>query len=282
MKNIAYVFLLLVSVSCFRDLGNYDYRPVNEAVISETGFETAYDVRRKSDDALVIEPQISFTHDPDGKGNYEYEWVAVGQHFYRGERFVIGTERNLNYHPIELQAEEYILYLKVKDLDTDMVFSRSVPLNVRSSNTLGWILGGVDPQNGGQVDMISISGTMMYLKNALGKPDDFRLDPVTLVWIDNDEWTSEERLYVGTASGSYKFDRANFEGSPYTSLQYSFAFPEQGASFVMTDNQKVSDKRRQLIMLHIPGCDGMSGKSQHQKENGIFQLFHLQAPKKCQ
>lgn len=259
IRKTAYVLLLLVTLSCFRDLGNYDYMPVNEAVISESGFESIYDVRRKSEDALVIEPEITFTHDAAGEGNYEYEWVAVGQHFYRGERFVIGTERNLDYYPIELQAEEYILYLKVKDLDTDMVFSRSVPLQVRSSNTLGWILGGVDPQKGGQVDMISISGRMLYLKNALGKDEDWILDPVTLVWIDNDEWTSEDRLYVGTAAGSYKFDRANFAGSPYTSLQYSFAFPEQGASFMMTDNQKVSDKRHVVIVdgkAHEVSTDG--------------------------
>ena len=120
MRRSVFIYLAVLCVSsCFGDLGNYDYVQINEAVISDKGFEQTYDVRRKSD-VLSIRPEIAFTLDKDGKGRYEYEWVAVGQNFYRGERFVIGTERNLNY-PVGLQAEEYILYLKVKDLDTDMV-----------------------------------------------------------------------------------------------------------------------------------------------------------------
>lgn len=263
MRKTAYIFLLMVAVSCFRDLGNYDYAPVNEAVIGEKGFEKTLDVRRDKD-VLKIEPEITFTIDEAGTGNYEYEWVAVGQHFYRGERFVIGTQRNLEY-PVSLQAEEYILYLKVKDPVTDMVFSRSVPLNVRSINTLGWILGGEDHAGNGQVDMISISSDMMYLRPALTMEDGLVMAPVELVWIDNDEWTSDERLYVGTSAGSYKFDRANFNGSPYTSMQYSFAFPDQGASFVMTDSQKVSDKRHVVIVdgkaYEVSSDGGMIGNT---------------------
>ena len=48
MRKISYAILLLCAVSCFRDLGSYDYVPVNEAVISEVGFEDTYDVRRNS------------------------------------------------------------------------------------------------------------------------------------------------------------------------------------------------------------------------------------------
>ena len=254
---------LLCLVSCFRDLGNYDYGKVNEAVIADAGFEGVYDVRRHTD-VLRISPQITFTLDHKAEGEYEYEWVAVGQHFYRGQRFVIGNGRDLDY-PVELQAEEYILYLKVKDLETDMVFSKSVPLNVRSINTIGWLLGGEDHQGRGQVDMISISSNMLYLKNSLTLEEGLELEPVSLVWIDNDEWTSEERLYVGTSRGAYKFDRANFNGSPFTALQYSFAFPESGSRFIMTDNQKVSDKRHVVIVdskaYEVSSDGGMIGNT---------------------
>ena len=114
MRIFSYILILLCAVSCFRDLGNYDYTEVNEAIIAEAGFEQGYDVRRDSD-VLNITPDITFTLDEAGTGNYSYEWVAVGQNFYRGQRFVIGTERNLSY-PVELPAEEYILYLKVRIL----------------------------------------------------------------------------------------------------------------------------------------------------------------------
>lgn len=258
MRRSVFIYLAVLCVSsCFGDLGNYDYVQINEAVISDKGFEQTYDVRRKSD-VLSIRPEIAFTLDKDGKGRYEYEWVAVGQNFYRGERFVIGTERNLNY-PVELQAEEYILYLKVKDLDTDMVYSRSVGLNVRSTNTMGWILAGEDHEGRGQADMISLSSTVLYLKNALEMREGLAMGPLTLAWIDNDEWTSEDRLYVSDTEGTFKFGRDDFAASPYTSLKYSFAFPDDDSPFRMTDSQKVSDKRHVIIVdgkAYIVSSDG--------------------------
>ena len=258
MKRFIYiVFTVMILTGCFRDLGNYDYAEVNEAVISDRGFENTYDVRRKSD-ILKITPEISFTLDKDGRGNYSYEWVAVGQNFYRGERFVIGRERNLEY-PVELQAEEYILYLKVKDLDTDMVYSKDVGLNVRSTNTMGWILAGEDHKGDGQVDMISLSSTVLYLKNALEMREGLKMSPITLAWIDNDEWTSEDRLYLASTSGSYKFGRDDFGASPFTGLKYSFAFASDTDPYIMTDSQKVSDKRHVIIVdgkAYIVSSDG--------------------------
>lgn len=247
--GIILIFLsVMFSVSgCFRDLGNYDYTPVNEAVIGEDGFGQAYDVRRGMD-SLRISPEIRFTKDADASGNYSYEWVAVGQHFYRGQRFVIGCERNLECK-VELQAEEYILYFKVTDLETDLVFSREVALNVRSTNTLGWLLGGENENGEGQVDMLSISRNILYLKNTLGFEDGLSIGPVDLVWVDNDEWTGEERLYVNGRNGAYLFDRSSFVGSPYTSIRYQYALlPDPGQNCMMTDNQKVSDKRQVVII----------------------------------
>ena len=258
MRKLIYILSAVLTLSgCFKDLGNYDYIQVNEAVIDKEGFEQTYDVRRKSD-VLTITPQLSFTIDRNGTGNYSYEWVAVGQNFYRGERFVIGTQKNLDY-AVELQAEEYILYFKVKDLDTDLVYSKSVGLNVRATNTMGWILAGEDHQGNGQADMISISSTMLYLKNALELREGLTLAPISIAWIDNDEWTSEDRLYVGSASGSYKFGRDDFAATPFTGLRYSFAFPSESDPYIMTDSQKVSDKRHVIIVdgkAYIVSSDG--------------------------
>lgn len=264
MKRLIYIlFSVLVVSGCFKDLGNYDYVQVNEAVISDQGFEQAYDVRRKSD-VLKITPEISFTLDKEEQGKYSYEWVAVGQNFYRGERYVIGREKVLDY-PVELQAEEYILYLKVKDMDTDMVFSKSVGLNVRSTNTMGWILAGEDHSGNGQADMISVSSTVLYLKNALDMNEGLVMSPISLAWIDNDEWTSEDRLYVACDLGSYKFGREDFAATPFTGLKYSFAFADDSSPYIMTDSQKVSDKRHVIIVdgkAYIVSSDsGMIGNT---------------------
>ena len=264
MRNFIYAVVLILVSGCFSDLGNYDYVEINEVSISDAGFEDAYDVRREKD-RLQITPQISFSEEgADNQERYTYEWVAVGQHFNRGERFVIGTERNLDY-VVTLQAEEYILYFKVKDLETDIVFSKDVPLYVRSTTTLGWILGGEDENGNGQVDMVSISNNILYIKNALTFNEGLSLGPVENVWIDNDEWTSDDRLYVSASTGAYKFDRTDFIGSPYTSLRYSYAFYDAQAPYRMTDSQKVSDKRHVVIVdskAYIVSSDsGMIGNS---------------------
>ena len=251
IRNFTKIFIVSAIVpavisGCFRDLGNYDYIEVNEAVISDKGFESPYDVRTNVD-ILQIEPEISFTTDLEGTGDYSYEWVAVGQNFLRGQRFVIGTEKDL-YYPVKLQAEEYILYLKVRDNGTGIVFSKDVVLNVRSTYSLGWLLGGTDENGGGQVDMMSISSDTLFIHNTLVAEEGLVLSPVSLVWVDNDEWTSEERLYVATEDGTYKFDRENFNGSPYTDIRYSFAIDPQTGQYLMSDSQKISDKRHVVIV----------------------------------
>ena len=251
IRNFTKIFIISAIVpavisGCFRDLGNYDYVEVNEAVISDKGFESSYDVRTNVD-ILQIEPEITFTTDPEGTGDYSYEWVAVGQNFLRGQRFVIGTEKDL-YYPVKLQAEEYILYLKVRDNGTGIVFSKDVVLNVRSTYSLGWLLGGTDENEGGQVDMMSISSDTLFIHNTLLAEEGLVLSPVSLVWVDNDEWTSEERLYVATEDGTYKFDRENFNGSPYTDIRYSFAIDPQTGQYLMSDSQKISDKRHVVIV----------------------------------
>ncbi len=241
---------------CFRDKGNYDYIEVNEAIISDHGFTEKYDVRL-NESTLDIVPEITFTKDSEGKGDYGYEWVAVGQNFYRGQRFTIGTERELHY-PVRLAAEEYILYFKVTDKSTDLVFSKSVGLNVRSLYSTGWLLGGEEPDGSGQVDMISFSAQTKYLTRTLNFKDGLETGPVSLVWIDNDEWTSENRLYVSTDRGTFKFDRESFTGSPYTSLVHSFVLPPEG-DCVMTDSQKISDKRHVVIVdsrAYVVSSDG--------------------------
>ena len=49
MRRLLYILALFAAVSCFRDLGNYDYTDVNEVRIADTGFDKAYDVRRDYD-----------------------------------------------------------------------------------------------------------------------------------------------------------------------------------------------------------------------------------------
>ena len=141
MKYNAYllVFCMLLLSSCFKDKGNYDYTDINDITIGDKGFaaDTIYNVRANVD-RLTITPELNFSLDPEEKGSYKYEWVAVGTQKYPGERFVLGNERNLDCI-ITLPAEAFTLYLKITDQNTNVVFSKSVELNVSTSYTKGWI-----------------------------------------------------------------------------------------------------------------------------------------------
>ena len=223
------------ATGCFKDLGNYDYIDINEAVIGNKGFETAYNIR--INETLAIEPDITFTMDSEGSGDYAYEWVAVGQTLYRGERFTIGTERNLDY-VMKLNADNYILYLKVTDIGTGIVYSRDVELNVMSPYSTGWLLAG-EVDGKGQIDMMSISGDIIFYTGTLSMEDDTQLAPVSCVWVDNDTWTGDEKLYAGTAEGTYKLDRETFTGSAETELRYSFAIDPGDGRYDMTDIQQI-------------------------------------------
>ncbi len=244
---ISLIVFSVVLGGCFKDLGNYDYAEINEIVIGDKGFDKAYDIRRDYE-PFEIEPEIVFTGDPDGLGNYSYEWVAVGQNLFRGQRFVIGTERVLHCDKLMLEAEQYILYLKVKDLSTDVVFSRSVELTVKSATTEGWLLAGEDENGRGQMDMISLSTEILYPTNLLIAEGGLELAPIDLVWISNDEYADDERVFAGTANGSYRFDRETFTGNPNTSLKSSFVFPPESGPYSMTACYDIDMKRHILIV----------------------------------
>lgn len=225
----------ILAAGCFRDLGNYDYTEINEAVIGDSGFSSPYNIR--INETLSIRPDITFTLDPDGTGDYTYEWVAVGQTLYRGERFTIGTGRDLDY-VMKLNADNYILYLKVMDNATGIVYSKDVELNVMSPYSTGWMMAG-EAGGKGQVDMMSISGDVIFYTGAVTMEDGISLGPIECIWVDNDTYTSDDRVYIGTASGSYKLDRSSFSGSAAGDIKYSFAIDPGEDTYSLTDSEQV-------------------------------------------
>ena len=259
MRKILHLVLCLsvaASISgCFRDLGNYEYSPVNDIVISDKGFEKPYDVRRDYE-PFSIKPEITFSNDPQGTGYYEYEWVAVGQNLLKGRRFVIGRDPNLYCEKIQLEAEEYILYLKVKDLSTDIVFSKSVPLTVKAATTEGWLLAG-EVDGRGQIDMISFSGDTLVFRDLLSPQGGLELSPLQLVWINNDDYAYDDRIFTGSDTGSYRFDRETFQGSETSSLKSSFIFPPESGDCVLTACYDIDYKR------HIVIIDGKGYEMKH-------------------
>lgn len=246
IKIFASIILLGIITGCFKDLGNYDYTAVNDIVISDKGFDKPYDVRRDYE-PFSIKPEISFSNDPEGKGTYEYEWVAVGQNLLKGKRFTIGTEKDLYCPKLLLEAEEYILYLKVKDVSTDLVFSKSVSLTVKAATTEGWLLAG-EHGGKGQVDMISFSEDILYLHDLLKPENGLEVGPINLVWLSNDNYSYDNRIFTGSTTGAHRFDRETFAGNEQSSLKSSFVFPPENAEMNMTACYDIDGKRHIIIV----------------------------------
>ena len=282
MKYNAYllVFCMLLLSSCFKDKGNYDYADINDITIGDKGFaaDTIYNVRANVD-RLTITPELNFSLDPEEKGSYKYEWVAVGTQKYPGERFVLGNERNLDCI-ITLPAEAFTLYLKITDQNTNVVFSKSVELNVSTSYTKGWILACEDDAGNVRVDMLSISRDTLHLKNILTNSSNVPHKDINLIWVDNSPELYEEQVYVCTAHNTFRYGRDEFDQP----TELTIFDPDQKGyrnSIVITDIQKLKDKRGMFLAdgkayVLSSSNEGEFGNpvSYYEEENG-YRYFNI-------
>lgn len=248
MKYSLYLLMfgMLFFTSCFKDKGNYDYTDINDINIGDKGFagDTVYNVRANVD-RLTIIPELSFSTDPEGKGSYSYEWVAVGTQKYPGQRFILGNEYKLDCL-INLPAEAFTLYLKVTDLNTGVLFSKSAELNVSTSYTKGWVLACEDENGNVRVDMLSISRDTLHLKNILANSSNIPHKDINLIWVDNSSELYEENVYVCTAHNTFKYGREEFDQPVELTI---FDPDEKGYrnNIVITDIQKLKDKRGMFL-----------------------------------
>lgn len=108
MKNtfIKYYLLstvLLLSVGCFSDKGNYDYHEINEVTIDN--IESDYSVL-KGIGTLHIEPTLDGTIFNGNDENYSYKWTIDDR--------IISNEKNLDFE-VDLDKGKYYLYFRIMD-----------------------------------------------------------------------------------------------------------------------------------------------------------------------
>ncbi|MFH6934777.1 PKD-like family lipoprotein [Flavobacterium sp. FlaQc-30] len=158
LKNIkaqtVLLALLFLSVSCSDDIGNYNYKNINE--IKATGIEKTYTVY--SGDHLKIIPNLNPTLDDGNDPNrYTYEWSAVDPLIINPllAKTVIAKTKNLDID-LKLAPAKYTIYYFVKDNATGVTWQQEpFTLTVISSIYEGWLaLGDVDGK--ARLDMVSI------------------------------------------------------------------------------------------------------------------------------
>lgn len=153
MKNICSAGLklavILILSSCFKDLGNYSYKDINEIAIGDLG--GPYDLLFKAD-TLKIAPEINLTMDDGDPDRYSYEW-RIGFTGEGATRETISTERNLVYH-VNLQPKSYTLYFNVYDKLTEVTWTKTTSFSVSSAMDRGFHIAGEDEEGFADADMV--------------------------------------------------------------------------------------------------------------------------------
>ena len=156
-KNfISFSFLLLAGMlfsSCYKDLGNYDYNPINEVAIE--GINESYTAMLG--ERFQITPDLKFTMDQSGDTSaYTYEWTGLRMDgaLPAERKKDIAVTRNLDMI-MTLPPAPYHVYYRVTDKKTGVTWQKEFNLTVVSSIYEGWLVMN-DVNNKTRVDMISI------------------------------------------------------------------------------------------------------------------------------
>lgn len=271
MKNIylALGISFLILTSCFDDLGDYDYKDINEVTIE--GLEGSYRVEYP-DGVLQIDPELESSFNDLSPNRYTYEWKAV-QSSPGTKSFILGTEKNLNSDNLGLLPGTYNLYLKVLDKETDLVWKKHTYLNVATTTARGFLLMGNDKEGNMQLDMLKMVAdqdttvAIDLLRNANLPPIKNGRDVMFTGGSSNMSWA---KLWVMAENESYYVDRATFEAEPSNTFRpMVFSMYDK-----LPDHLTVADVQPRVSR---PGGTsvGMSKRAVSTKEGHVFYASSL-------
>ena len=194
--------------ACYKDTGNYDYKEINEVIIS--GMAANY-TGILALDVLHIEPTIKMTEENTDPARFSYYWIL-----YKSTTVIdtLGRSAILDYR-INVSPDIYTLYLRVIDKETGVVFKAGTTLTVGTRYSTGLMLMGTGENGNAEVDMISMVSDTVVVRGILSKSGLPALhDPVTILHNGNKDTSSNYgRLWVMTKSGSYYIDRKTMQGN---------------------------------------------------------------------
>lgn len=223
-RYIMYLGLLLMSlaISCSKDLGNYDYKEINELTI--TGIAGEYRSIANVD-TLKITPEVSRSLDGEDADRYLYRWIARKNLSFED---TIGRTLALAY-PVKLPPDNYVLLLKVTDTKTNIVWETTAKYTVGTLLSRGIMLMGENEEGRAEVDMITMSSDTTVVRGLLASSGLPALYGPIGVQHSGGMFPQQSKLWVFTQTGSYFMDRASFTGTvdnnfaklTYTSLPIS-------------------------------------------------------------
>ena len=264
----------MVFHSCYKDLGNYDYREINEVMIGETGFvDTTY--RYVSFvDTLRITPEVenSIIQDPD---NYEFRW------FLNDEYTEIGQEKDLVW-PVDRSEGGYVLFFRVKDKSTGVVVTRSVNVNLTTNFSKAWLVWGENENGEAELDMLAFvnnGSDTVLMKNILNGSDLPVLKKPTFVFVPMMAM-GDVAIQLGSEDGTYKLNRNSLTPIEDAHLKYSFWDLSSVGNCVLQNANQLMMFRAEIIDGNLyfdnnryDGYKKIGNPSNHYKGN--YELFKM-------
>ena len=176
MKYLYKIFwlagILLVVNACYKDKGNYDYVPLNEAYVDTTGIDLSYTISQF--DTLSIVPDIKFALNEIDESKLEFKWVIYPDVWSKNESKaeVLSTDRNLKV-PIKQgpSNDAYAVVLYITNKDDQTVSQVKYTITILPSVVSGMMIMHTDGSGESDLDYIAT-------KNAVPTLD-------TLKWFHN-------------------------------------------------------------------------------------------------
>lgn len=264
MKYILLCLSFFSIVSCYDDLGNYNYKEINEIKVVG-GIEKEYSAYTMVS-TLKINPKLSFTQDSLPVDRFEYTWYAGSTDFNKAKLIKLSNSLNLDYF-IKLPKDSYILELRVKDKETNVEWSTQTNLSVTTLFTNGWLMLG---EKDGYValDMVSIPGggdtivTTDLLKNSELPPLKGPRKMISINRPDNPAWPQVNGCFMMTDDGTYELDRVTMASDVSKNIAYNIYDPNVSSKFAGSDMIQNSAYARILIgdnTLYVNGSLTSSG-----------------------
>lgn len=234
MKYI-YLAIALVFFSCSQDIGNYDYKNLNELTIEGVSDMEIIDVYA-FEDSLNISPTITGTKNEVDIKNLTYEWrlVALNANDKEedDEKNIISREKDLRYF-VTLSPQKYYGIYKITDKSTNNIYTKRFFVNVKTMLSLGWAILGEEEDGTPRLDWIhnkSETEDIILLdiwrdhkeeyKERLGRPISIEYSFVMGV--------GEDYRLINFEKGSYNVDDSTLLASESRNMRYRMGrIPEQ-------------------------------------------------------
>ena len=154
MKNLVILLSVALLSGCYKDLGNYDYKKLNEIIISGISESETY-YFNLGEPFTMPEPVITFADSTLAHNDLSYQWKLDNK--------VVSTEKILNVEvPIKPGSTYYTGEFSVTDEHTGISYIQKFRFNVLYNFTMGWMW---LAENAGRVEMNMMTSNQKFYRD---------------------------------------------------------------------------------------------------------------------